>query len=115
MILGNTMTAIFLFCYTQVRTQQQNLAFSCCVYLTINFGYATLFSYTTEILPSQFRSTATSGCVYWSRIAGVLFPFVAYYTDTSSNVPIFICAAMYLVIALITILLAYELVGQRLY
>ena len=115
MILGNTLTSVFLFCYTQVRTQQQNLAFSCCVYLTINFGYVTLFSYTTEILPSQFRSTATSVCASCSRIAGVISPFVAYYTNTSSNAPIFICAALYAVIALLTILLPYESVGRRLF
>ena len=115
MILGSLLTSVFLFCYTQVRTQQQNLAFSCCVYLAINMSNVTLFAYTTEILPSQFRSTATSVCISWSRLAGILSPFVAYYTDTSSNAPIFICASLYAVIALLTILLPYESVGRRLF
>lgn len=113
MVIGSILVSIFLFCYTRVRNQAQNIGFNCAVYISIRIAYTSLFTYTPEVLPSQFRSTWTSICISWSRFGGIISPLVAYYTDVSSNVPLFLCASLFLVIALLSAILPYESVGRR--
>lgn len=113
MVLGSILTGVFLFAYTQVRTQAQNIGFNCAVYASICISYNTLFSYTPEVLPSNFRSTWTSICVSWSRFGGIISPMVAYYTNVSSNVPIFLCASLFMLIAFLSAILPFESVGKR--
>ena len=55
MVLGAIVTMIFFFCYTQVRTQSQNVGFTCTVSVCVNIYYGTLYAYTPEVcelLPS---------------------------------------------------------------
>lgn len=49
MIIGALVTMIFFFCYTQVRTESQNVGFSCAISFCLNIYYGTLYAYTPEV------------------------------------------------------------------
>jgi hypothetical protein len=49
MIIGALITMIFFFCYTQVRTEAQNLGFTCAISFCLNIYYGTLYAYTPEV------------------------------------------------------------------
>lgn len=49
MIIGALVTMIFFFCYTQVRTAAQNVAFTCIINFCLNIYYGTLYAYTPEV------------------------------------------------------------------
>ena len=50
MIIGALVTMIFFFCYTQVRTQSENVGFTCAISFCLNIYYGTLYAYTPEVL-----------------------------------------------------------------
>jgi hypothetical protein len=49
MIIGALVTMIFFFCYTQVRTEAENLGFTCAISFCLNVYYGTLYAYTPEV------------------------------------------------------------------
>ena len=84
---------IFLFAYTGVRTGAQNLGFNCAISFCLNIYYGCLYAYTPEVLPSAHRATGNGISVSFNRIMGIMSAVVAIYADTTTSVPIFICAA----------------------
>lgn len=53
MIFGALVTMIFLFSYTQVRTESQNVGFTCAISFWLNVYYGTLYAYTPEVRPPR--------------------------------------------------------------
>jgi hypothetical protein len=63
--------------YTQVRTEAQNLGFSCAINFCLNIYYGTLYAFTPEVLPSAHRATGNGVAVACNRIMGILSAVVA--------------------------------------
>lgn len=57
MVIGALVTMAFFFAYTQVRTNAQNVGFSCAIGFTLNIYYGTLYAYVTALteLPLLLR------------------------------------------------------------
>jgi MFS family permease len=103
----------FFFAYTQITSEAQNVGFSCTIGFTLNVYYGTLYAYTPEVLPSAHRATGNGIAVACNRIMGILSAVIATVANTSTPVPIFICAALYLVMAIVALLFPFEPFGKR--
>ncbi|KAL5318397.1 hypothetical protein ACEPPN_013457 [Leptodophora sp. 'Broadleaf-Isolate-01'] len=113
MVIGALITMAFFFAYTQVRTQAQNVGFSCAIGFCLNIYYGTLYAYTPEVLPSAHRATGNGIAVACNRIMGILSAVIATYADTSTSVPIYVCAALYIAMAAVAIAFPFEPYGKR--
>ncbi|KEQ75698.1 MFS general substrate transporter [Aureobasidium namibiae CBS 147.97] len=113
MIIGALITMAFFFAYTQVRNNAQNLAFTCCISFFLNVYYATLYAYTPEVLPSAHRGTGNGIAIALNRVMGIMSAIVATYANTSTPVPIYICAALYIVMAAVAAAFPFEPMGKR--
>ena len=112
MVIGALVTMAFFFAYTEVKSNAQNLGFTCaisfCLVYTLspqnersltcrqNIYYGTLYAYTPEVLPSAHRGTGNGISIGLNRIMGIVSAGVATGANTSTPVPIYICAALYL-------------------
>ncbi|KAI9845973.1 MAG: hypothetical protein M1837_004379 [Sclerophora amabilis] len=108
-----TLAVVFLFAYTQVRTPGQNLGFNCAITFSLNIYYGCLYAYTPEVLPSAHRATGTGVAVAFNRMMGILSAVVATVADTRTSVPIFLCAGLYIVMAIVAVLFPFEPYGRR--
>jgi hypothetical protein len=61
----------------QVRTETQNVAFTCVVNFCLNIYYGTLYAYTPEVLPSAHRGTGNGMAVAGNRIMGIMSAVIA--------------------------------------
>ncbi|KAK4938606.1 Filamentous Growth Regulator [Elasticomyces elasticus] len=113
MVLGALMSMAFFFAYTAVRTASQNLGFTCAIYYVVNIYYGTLYAYTPEVLPSAHRATGNGIAVGCNRVMGLVSAFVATYANTATSAPIFICAVLYIVMAVVAIIMPFEPYGKR--
>jgi MFS family permease len=77
MIFGALVTMAFMFAYTAVRNEAQNLAFTCMCNFWLNVYYGTLYGYTPEVLPSAHRATGNGIAIGFNRIMGFVSAFVA--------------------------------------
>ncbi|KAL4892999.1 major facilitator superfamily domain-containing protein [Aspergillus ambiguus] len=103
MIIGALVTMVFFFCYTQVRTASQNVGFTCTINFCLNVYYGTLYAYTPEVLPSAHRGTGNGVAIALNRVMGI----------ATTSVPIYICAALYIVMAIIAAVFPFEPFGRR--
>ncbi|KAI1084915.1 MFS general substrate transporter [Whalleya microplaca] len=113
MVIGALLTMVFFFAYTAVSTAAQNVGFSCAIAFCINIYYGTLYAYTPEVLPSAHRATGNGIAVAFNRIMGIISAVVASTADTTTVVPIYVCAALYLAMAGVSAILPFEPYGQR--
>ncbi|KAF9891651.1 hypothetical protein FE257_003663 [Aspergillus nanangensis] len=113
MIIGAMITMVFFFCYTQVRTASQNVGFACTINFCLNIYYGTLYAYTPEVFPSGHRGTGNGVAIALNRVMGIISAVVGDAADTSTPVPIFICAALYIVMAIVAGALPFEPYGRR--
>ncbi|KAF5962857.1 major facilitator superfamily transporter [Fusarium bulbicola] len=113
MAIGALITMAFFFAYTAVKTPAQNVAMSCVIAFTLNIYYGTLYAYTPEVLPSAHRATGNGIAVAGNRIMGLVSSFVAAYGNTATSVPIYVCAVLYIVMAIIAVILPFEPYGKR--
>lgn len=113
MVIGGLVTMAFFFAYTQVRNDAQNLGFNCAVNFSLNIYYGTLYAYTPEVLPSAHRGTGNGVAIGCNRIMGILSAVIAQVADTSTPVPIYICAALYIVMAVVAAFFPFEPYGRR--
>ncbi|KAL5402263.1 hypothetical protein PMIN03_010811 [Paraphaeosphaeria minitans] len=113
MVVGALVTCVFFFAYTQVRSETQNTAFTCIINFCLNIYYGTLYAYTPEVLPSAHRGTGNGLAVSGNRVMGILSAVIATYADTGTAVPIYICAALYVVMAGIAAVFPFEPYGRR--
>jgi len=112
MVIGALLTMTFLFAYTTVRTAAQNLGFSCIISVSLNIYYGTLFAYTPEVLPSAHRGTGNAITVACNRIMGIVAALIGTYADLSSSVPIYVCAAAFGGLAVLSFLFPFEPQGR---
>ncbi|XMA17062.1 hypothetical protein WAI453_009853 [Rhynchosporium graminicola] len=113
MVIGALITMAFFFAYTQVRTQSQNVGFSCAIGFVLNIYYGTLYAYTPEVLPSAHRATGNGVAVACNRIMGILSAVIATCADTSTSVPIYLCAALFIAMAAVAVAFPFEPYGKR--
>ncbi|CZT07596.1 related to synaptic vesicle transporter SV2 (major facilitator superfamily) [Rhynchosporium agropyri] len=113
MVVGALITMAFFFAYTQVRTQSQNVGFSCAIDFVLNIYYGTLHTYTPEVLPSAHRATGNGVAVACNRIMGILSAVIATYADISTSVPIYLCAALFIAMAAVAVAFPFEPYGKR--
>lgn len=110
---ANFGVVVFFFCYTQVRSQPQNVGFNCTIGFTLNIYYGTLYAYTPEVLPSAHRATGNGVAVACNRVMGILSAVIATVANTATPVPIYICAAMFAAMAAIAAAFPFEPYGRR--
>ena len=67
----------FFFAYTQVRSNAQNLGFTCAISFCLNIYYGTLYAYTPEVLPSAHRGTGNGIAIGLNRIMGIISAVIA--------------------------------------
>jgi MFS family permease len=137
MVIGALVTMAFFFAYTQVRNQTQNVAFNCVISFCLNVYYGCLYAYTPEVLPSAHRGTGNGIAIGWNRVMGILSAVIATVADvsfpisfvcdieggdlekvlmcskTNTPVPIYICAALYIVMAGVAAIFPFEPYGKR--
>ncbi|KAL2784019.1 major facilitator superfamily domain-containing protein, partial [Aspergillus keveii] len=113
MIIGALVTMVFFFSYTAVRTADQNVAFTCVINFCLNIYYGTLYAYTPEVLPSAHRGTGNGIAIGLNRIMGIVSAIVGREADTSTSVPLYICAALYIVMAIVAGVFPFEPMGRR--
>ena len=113
MVIGALLTMAFFFAYTQVRTEVQNVAFSCLIGFCLNIYYGTLYAYTPEVLPSAHRATGNGVAVACNRVMGIMSAVVATYANTTTSVPIYVCAALYIAMAAVAVVFPFEPYGKR--
>lgn len=81
--------------------------------MTQNIYYGTLYAYTPEVLPSAHRGTGNGIAIGLNRIMGIVSAVVATFADTSTPVPIYICAALYIVMSIVAACFPFEPMGNR--
>ncbi|KAK5467856.1 Filamentous Growth Regulator [Exophiala xenobiotica] len=113
MVIGALLSMAFFFAYSAVRTASQNLGFTCAIYFTVNIYYGTLYAYTPESLPSAHRATGNGIAVGCNRVMGLVSAFVATYANTATSAPIYICATLYIAMAIVAVIMPFEPYGKR--
>jgi MFS family permease len=113
MVIGALLTMAFFFAYTQVRTQPQNIGFSCAIGCCLNIYYGTLYAYTPEVLPSAHRATGNGVAVACNRVMGIMSAVIATFANTETSAPIYVCAALYVAMAIVAALFPFEPYGKR--
>jgi MFS family permease len=113
MSIGALVTMAFFWGYTAVRTNEQDVAFTCLISFCLNIYYGTLYAYTPEVLPSAHRATGNAMAVSFNRIMGIVSAVVASEADTSTSVPLYVCASLFIVAAIVSALFPFEPYGRR--
>ncbi|KAH8663441.1 sugar transporter [Tricladium varicosporioides] len=101
-------TAAFAGAFTSVQSEAQNLAFSCMIGFWQNGFYAILYAYTPEVMPTAHRGTGCGLAMAMGRTASLSAPFIATFGDVASSVPIWVCMALYFIMAGVSFVLPYE-------
>jgi hypothetical protein len=112
MVIGALLTMTFLFAFTAARTPAQILIFNCIIDVCLNLYYGTLYAYTPEVLPSAHRGTGNAITVACNRVMFIVSALVGMYADLSSSIPIYVCAASFGGLALISFLFPFEPRGR---
>ena len=113
MAIGALATMALFFGYTTVTRPSQDVGFSCAIAFAINVYYGCLYAYTPEVLPSAHRATGNGVAVACNRLMGVLSSVVATETNVGTPAPIYVCAALYAVMAIVAVLFPFEPYGRR--
>lgn len=113
MVIGALASCAFFFAFTGVRTESQNVAVSCMIGFWVNVYYGTLYAYTPEVLPSAHRATGNGVAVALNRVMGIMSAVIATYADPDTSSPIFVCAALFIVMAGVSAAFPFEPYGKR--
>ncbi len=113
MVIGALLTCAFFFAYSAVRTQAQNVGFGCAIAFCLNIYYGTLYAYTPEVLPSAHRATGNGVAVACNRIMGILSAVIATVANTSTSGPMYVCAALFIAMAIVSAAFPFEPFGRR--
>ncbi|GFG07885.1 uncharacterized MFS-type transporter PB1E7.08c [Aspergillus udagawae] len=113
MALGALLTMVLQFGYTQIRTPAQNVGVSAAISAASNMYYGTIYAYTPEILPSAHRATGYALCVVLNRVGGIMGVLVGSYANVETTAPLFVCAALYALLIVLSLLLPFESRGKR--
>ncbi|KAI0163275.1 major facilitator superfamily domain-containing protein [Pestalotiopsis sp. NC0098] len=113
MSVGALATMAFFFAYTAVRTPAQNVGFSCAIGFCLNIYYGTLYAYTPEVLPSAHRATGNGVAVACNRVMGIISAVVGTTANTATSAPIYVCAALFVGMAIVSASFPFEPYGRR--
>lgn len=113
MVIGALITMAFFFAYTAVKTAAQDTAFTCLIAFFINIYYSTLYAYTPEVLPSAHRATGNGIAVACNRVMGIMSAVIATEADTNTPAPLYICAALFIAMAGVSVAFPFEPYGRR--
>jgi len=111
--VGAAITMVLQFGYTQITTPAQNLGVSAAISAASNIYYGTIYAYTPEILPSAHRATGYGICVVLNRVGGILGVLVGSYANVETTAPLFVCAALFGLLVVLSLLLPFESRGKR--
>jgi len=75
--------------------------------------YGTLLAYTPEILPSAHRATGCAICVVLNHIGGIAGIVVGSFANVETTAPLFVCASLCGLVAILSALLPLEPRGKR--
>ncbi|KZP05567.1 hypothetical protein FIBSPDRAFT_877404 [Athelia psychrophila] len=109
MVIGALVTMVFLFAYTHVRSAAQNLGFSWAISFCLNIYTGTLCS---PPCTGQW-ATGIGIAIAFDRLMGIVSAVIMTEPNTDTSVPIYICAALYGVIAVVAIALPFEPYSRR--
>lgn len=73
----------------------------------------TVPQYTPEVLPSAHRATGNGIAVGCNRIMGIISAVVSSTANTATVVPVYICAALFLAMAGVSVIFPFEPYGRR--
>ncbi|EGR49360.1 uncharacterized protein TRIREDRAFT_3532 [Trichoderma reesei QM6a] len=111
--VGALVTMVLQFGYTQIKTPAQNVGVSAAISAASNIYYGTIYAYTPEILPSAHRATGYGLCVIVNRIGGILGVLVGSYANVETTAPLFVCAALFGLLVILSLILPFESRGKR--
>lgn len=81
--------------------------------ITMVLQFRTIYAYTPEILPSAHRATSYGLCVVVNRVGGILGVLVGSYANVETTAPLFVCAALFGLLVVLSLLLPFESKGRR--
>ncbi|KAI9685343.1 MAG: hypothetical protein M1820_010814 [Bogoriella megaspora] len=110
---GALITMVLQFGYTQIKTPAQNVGVSAAITAASNIYYGTIYAYTPEILPSAHRATGYGLCVVLNRVGGIIGILIGSYADVETTAPLFVCAALFGLLIILSLLLPFESRGKR--
>lgn len=113
MAIGGVTTMAFLFGYTAVKNRDSNVALSSLAYTTLYIYYGVLYAYSPEVLPTAARATGNALCFGFTRAMGCIVPVIAFFSNTQSAVPIWICGALVGINGLMALVFPFEPSKQR--
>lgn len=103
----------FFFAYTAVRNNAENLGFNCAVAAGVNIYYGTLYAYAPTVMPTAHRATGNGTAVAINRIMGIVAAVIATFANTATSAPIFICAGLFAVAAVVSAAFPFEPLHSR--
>ncbi|KAG8533976.1 uncharacterized protein KY384_001719 [Bacidia gigantensis] len=106
--IGAAITMALQFGYTQVKTPAENVGVSAAITAASNIYYGTIYAYTPEILPSAHRATGYAICVVLNRVGGISGVLVGSYANVETTAPLFICAGLFGLLIILSLLLPFE-------
>ncbi|TVY30228.1 putative MFS-type transporter protein [Lachnellula hyalina] len=104
-------TGIFLFAYTGASNTAGDLAFSCVTGLLGNFMYAIMYAFTPESFPGPHRGTGSGTAATLLRFGGLCASLIGTFTNFTV-VPIYVSAALWIVVGVISFGLPFETHGR---
>ncbi|CAG9983986.1 unnamed protein product [Clonostachys byssicola] len=105
------LTGVFLFTYTTVKSEAANIGFQCATAILGNFEYAVMFAFAPESFPGPIRGTGTGIAATLLRLGGLAASFISTYVGYTV-VPIYVSAALWVVVGLLCLALPYETHGK---
>lgn len=104
-------TGVFLFGYTAATTTSTDLAFNCVTSVLGNFMYAIMYAFTPESFPGPHRGLGTGQAATFLRFGGLCASLIGTYTNFTV-VPIYVSAAMWVLVGLMSFGLPFETHGH---
>ncbi|KAL4767244.1 major facilitator superfamily domain-containing protein [Aspergillus nidulans var. acristatus] len=105
LFLTSCTCAVFADLFTQVRTETQNIAFSCIINFWLNALYAAIYSYTPSSLETKHRGVGCGLLMACGRLVSIFAPFIATFGDVTLGVQFWVSCAMYVCMGLLELAL----------
>jgi hypothetical protein len=129
MINGVLVTMALFFAYTEVKSNAQNLGFTCVISFCLvrtsplhnafsltcrqNICYRKLYAYMLEVFHSTHRGTGNGISIGLDKAMGVVSVDFASSPDTTIPVPIHTCAVLCIITASVATTFSYEPMAKR--
>ncbi|KAK9781719.1 putative Major facilitator superfamily domain-containing protein [Seiridium cardinale] len=112
MAISAILTGVFLFAYTAVRSEASDIGFQCATGILGNFEYAIMFAFSPESFPGLVRGTGTGIAASLLRFGGLIASLISIYGGGYTVVPIYVSAALWIVVGIFCFGLPYETHGH---